>query len=380
MKLTDVIVLKEENQRLDEALPAVLVWAAGVIATAIGTEVLLAGIEKWMIYMDKVNFNPSPDAIPDGMRIKGKDGKWITWNADSGKWRIPAGSPAPSLAEITEIWKDALSQGKVSRMFNRKLNFDNVTEDSMARAIYRAKLNDVEGARASRKSLDDLHERWVKKGKSATFVGRIQNNAQRFFRMAGLTGTLLAGTAWAYYYITAREIKEAIDADYASGAITSRQEYEQAIQSARAAFTPVAMASIMALGASNIVFLLVQWIVSKVAGRGGAAGRLAKNLSRLSTLGVGVISATFVASERGRASIAELMTNVVFADTVDEVQEVVWNWFGGNYQRIWAEKDLADPSVQTGIDSSRQEDPNVNPEVSKPTPPESGKSNLEKFF
>lgn len=381
MKLSDVVVIKEEKQRIDEAFPvALLIWVGAAIATAIGWEAGRALIEKWMIYMDKVNFNPDPDAIPDGMKMRGKDGKWIKYNASTGKWRIPAGSPSLSRTEIADIWYKAMSQGKSARMFRRHINFSDVDEDKMARAIYAAKIKDVEGLKSEKKSLDDLQKRWVQKNKDATTIGKIKKNALRFFRMAGLTGGFLSVTSFAYYYITAREIKEAIDMDYASGAIKTEAEYEQAITEARATFLPIATASIMAWGLSNFAFFLVTWVLDKVTGKYGTAGKIVKHSSRLVQLGVGGISAYYVASERGRASMAELMTDVTFADDIDQIQEAAWNWLGGNYQKLWGEKGLADPDMQTSIDAGKQEDPKTNPDIKVPSVPSSGESNLEKFF
>jgi len=379
MQLLEVITDKQPKQQLNEGIPAAVLWVGSAIAAAIGAEIAIRSYEQWLLYLDKVNYKPDPRAIPDGMKIRGLDGKWMKWNASRGAWLLPPGSPQPKMSDLKKLWEEAINQSFTSKVLSRKFDFSDVDEDDMRRAIFAAKRNDVSMGKSTQKEFDKVHERWVQKGRDATFRGKIAKRANTFFRVAGLTGSLLSVTAFAYYYIQAREIKEAIDEDYRSGAIKNEREYQEAITNARASIVPVIMASIVALGVTQMFFLIISWATDKLAGKGAAYKALNK-LSKIAQLGFGAASVYLVASERGRQALAELMVDIVFADKVDELGEIVWNWLGGNWQMFWSEKGLANPDLQSGVDNAKDEDPEKNPNIKVPAPATGGKSNLEQFF
>ena len=376
MRLINIV---NERKQINEAVPAAVIWVAAAIASAVAADIAIKGYENWLLYLDKTNYNPDPKAIPDEMRMRGKDGKWMQWNADRGRWRIPKGSPMPSAKDLEVLWNEAINQSFASKMLGRKFNFDAVTEDDMRKAIFAAKSTDVSLGKTTTDDFNKMHNRWVVKGRSETWRGQISKKATSFFRIIGLTGSFLSVTAFAYYYIQAREIKEAIDDDYRSGAITSAADYEKAIMEARAAILPVIAASILAMGVTQLFFIIISWATDKLAGK-GTMYKMLNKFSKVAQLGFGAASVYLVASERGRQALSELMMDVTFADGLDNVSEIVWNWLGGNWQMFWSDKGLADPDLQSAVDSAAEDDPNKNPNIKVPSAPSSGESNLEKFF
>ena len=356
------------TQFLIEAGPAVG-WAARaasvIVRGAIGIlsfELAVQAFTQLFEYYERVNFRPDKTTIPKGMRIAGKDGKWITWTGTS--WRVPMGSPMPSTAELGQLFEEALNQDFGSRLWKNKLNIDNVADVDLQRAMGAVALkNSAMANNVDVKKLQDQHDEIMKELdelKKATPGAKGPSAISRFAHRA-LNAIWIAEALFMVYHLglfilMTRESRDGLVELKRNNAITA-QEYNTRMQGLRAASITVVSATILTLAPT-----ILAGIVLKILTLGRA--RFFGMFGKIIGIGAAGIVTYKLMDDDFKRGLAEALVEMTLADDIDQGAELIVSHFM-NYQYTWAEVGMADSAQQqtkTDIDAENpEENPNVVP-------------------
>ena len=354
------------TQFLVEAAPAAG-WAAraagAIVRGGIGIltfEIAVQAFTQLFEYYERVNFRPDKTTIPKGMRIAGKDGKWITWTGTT--WRVPAGSPMPSSIELQNLFEDAINQNFGSRLWSNKLNIDNVTDVDIQRAMGAVALkNSPMANNVDAKKLQDQHdeimkelEELKKKTPGAKGPSAISRAAHRALNAIWLAEAVFMVYHLGLFILITRESRDALVELRDRNAITA-QEYNTRMAGLRAASIAVVSATILTLAPT-----ILAGVVFKILTLGRA--RFFGMFGKIIGIGAAGIVTYKLMDDDFKRGLAEALVEMTLADDIDSGAEMVVSHFM-SYQYTWAEVGMADAGQQDTKNSIDRENPDENPNV-----------------
>lgn len=357
------------TQFLVEAGPAAG-WAARaaqvIVRGGIGIltfEIAVQAFTQLFEYYERVNFRPDKTTIPKGMRIAGKDGKWITWTGTS--WKVPMGSPMPSSVELQGLFEDAINQNFSSRLWKNKLNIDNVTDVDIQRSMGAVALkNSAMANNADVKKLQDQNDQIMKELEElkkqkpgAKGPGAISRAAHRALNAVWIAEALFMIYHLGLFILVIRESRDGLLELKRNNAITA-QEYNTRMQSLRAASIATVTATMVSLAPTVLAGFVLKLITF-----GTSRNKLLPGIfGKILTIGVAGFVAYKFMDEDFKRGIAEALVEMTLADDIDEGAEFIFSYLM-NYQYTWAEVEMADAAQQQTKTDIDAEDPDKNPNI-----------------
>ena len=417
MQVKEITLLYEDKQRLDEAIPFIILGLASFFAMQVAFEITATMVNFIIDGMRRRNFRPHANAIPIGMKIRdGTKGNWFEYKghdqwdrvADKVDWKDKKlysttkarpskgkrGKPKPKriLLNPEKIGLSAVSKKPTVKT----AEFGNQIKAACTTHPKKARLFDIKGIskvnfyyayhysasvanKAGKNRLAQLESDWNRYAKD-----RYNKNSElatrNWARRAG--NVLRALSAWSFvgYMYSVRSLARNFQYQLDNEEIT-KQEYHRRIVGLRAGTLTVFVAGIAASGGfaiATVLFALLNLVAKpfksimkkldigqKYMGLGDKMDRAGNRGMRWLWVGLSAGMTGMIMTDSGKKIMAKALTDFTFLGINENGEWAVWAdkklelfWFHvlkENWQEFWSDN-LGVPGGSDAADKAHAQD------------------------